>query len=151
MSGLLPGTRPLSANYGQDLENERPVEDPSRELGAENWNPAKADLAYCARMVPKYRGYVTNNGVTAVVTAVFGPENAVVGNVTATRTGAGIVTLVWSSTGVAAVECRVFPSHAATPSRGSVIAPTSNGCTIRTYDATSAGTLLDANFAFELY
>ena len=148
--GLLPASRPLSANYGEDLLNERPVEDPTRELDADNLNKMKADTAYTARLSAIYFMRITNGGA-AVVAAVRGPESAVPANVTATRTALGVVTLDWTATGITAADIAVTPRHATSSVRACVVGLTATGCTIKTYDATTASTAIDCDFAAWLH
>lgn len=92
MAGLLPGTRPLSENYGPDMVDEKPLENPELELPADNFNKLKADVAYAARMSALLRVKVTNSGTPAVA-AVMGPEGVVVGDVAVTDNGPGDTTV----------------------------------------------------------
>lgn len=115
MAGLLPGTRPLSANYGPDMVDDRPVEDPERELPAENFNAIKADASYAARMTPLLKIRVDNDGVAATVVGVTGPESVVPADVTVVRTGAGVVTIDWSATGVVGDDVVATTREAVTP------------------------------------
>jgi hypothetical protein len=50
MSGILPNARPKSADYGPDVRDDRPVENPELETSANDFNNLKADGAYAARM-----------------------------------------------------------------------------------------------------
>lgn len=104
MSGYLPGTRPDSATYADDFADEKPVEKPDTELPADVFNKMKADLAYCARTTSLLRIQITNDGVSATVAAVTGPEGVLTSNVVATRTATGRVSVDWSATGVSAVD-----------------------------------------------
>lgn len=109
MAGFLPGTRPLSANYGPDVVDDRPVEDPERELSADTHNKVKADVAYVARTAALLRVRVTESGGAYSVGSVAGPEGVLPGDVTVTKNGDGDVSVDISATGVTCTEARVQP------------------------------------------
>lgn len=147
MSGLLPATRPLSANYGPDLENDAPVEDPDREIDATNLNKMKADLAYVARTAPLLHVLVENSGAASVA-SVIGPEGVVVGNVTVNRSAAGKVDVDWTATGVSGTYFHVTaldPTEALCTAN--IAGRTSDACRVITG---KAGVLADCDFFLEI-
>lgn len=114
MSGFLPDTRPLGESYFPDLIDDRPLEDPERELPADGLNKLKADAAYAARMTPLLKVQVSNDGVTATVVSATGPEGVDTADVIVTRTGAGLFTANWSATGIAGTEVTGTGRHVST-------------------------------------
>lgn len=76
MSGFLPGTRPVSASYGQDVVDDDPKVTPDLETGAAEWNNLKADAAFCGQVVPKaiirVRGSDAGAFTSASFTSVYG-------------------------------------------------------------------------------
>lgn len=141
MAGFLPDTRPLSESYGPDVVDDRPLEDPERELAAENFNSIKADVAYAARMTPLLKIRVSNNG-TATVTDVVGPEGVTAADVTATRTALGNVTVDWSGTGVSGSDVFASARDATTYGVCFQRAVASTSVDITTFD----GSAFDGNF-----
>lgn len=89
---FLPQTRPASSSFGDDLENDKPVADPTKELDATNWNAVKEEVAQIASTTPLAVVRITNNGSTATVAKAMGLAAA---SITATRTGAGVVSVVF--------------------------------------------------------
>lgn len=144
MPGLLPATRPLSENYGPDVVDDRPMEDPERELEAANFNAIKSDVAYAARMTPLLKIQISNDGVTAAVVSVVGPEGVLAAQVTATRTGASLVTVDYSGTGVTGTEVTGAGRHASTPLVVMTTKPTA-GSVVYVSTVSSSGTP-DADF-----
>jgi len=148
--GLLPGTRPVSNNYGQDLENERPVEDPTRELDAADWNRLKGDLAYAARMTPLLKIRVANNG-TATVAEVIGPEGVTIGQVTATRDSLGVVTVDWTDTGVVGSDVHSSCRHATTAGVTFQRALSPTSVEVTTLGPANSPTFFDSDFTLWVF
>ncbi len=88
----LPAVRPASSDYGPDLSNARPVKNPVKELDAENWNQAKADIAQIASTIPRVVLRVANSGV-ATLAASYGLSAAQIAAVAVARLAPGIVTV----------------------------------------------------------
>lgn len=86
--GFLPTTRPLAANYGEDLINERPIRNPQLEASADDYNDVRHDTAYLGQVAALARIRITNDGATVAVGAAYGITS---GHVTLTRVGAGHV------------------------------------------------------------
>lgn len=101
--GHLP-TRPNSGTYADHFVDERPAERPDTELPAAVFNNVMDDLAWCARMTSLLKIRIANNGVSATVVEVSGPEGVQTSDVVATRTGAGEVTVNWTATGISATD-----------------------------------------------
>jgi len=95
--GLLPDTKPLASNYGEELENVAPVADPKREIGAEVLNPMRHDLAYVARM--SFRLAIVLSA-SAVVQAVYGPEGVAAAQIATVDNADGNHDIDWSATGI---------------------------------------------------
>lgn len=91
----LPATRPTADLYGPDLVNDRPVKLPTRELDADKWNLAKADLAYVAQVSALAKLYVpsgaTSIGAAGIVAWGTAPTSLV-------HNGAGDVTITYPTT-----------------------------------------------------
>lgn len=119
MSGYLPTTRPASSSYGSELENDFPVEDPTREVDATNWNKLKADAAYAARMSPLLILRISNDGATAAVAAWLGPEGFDIGgSITVNRTGTGIVEVDLTGAGFTPIFCEATAEATTGTKRG---------------------------------
>lgn len=106
----LPTTRPTSDTYGPDLTNDGHVVDRERELDADNWNKAKADIAAACEVAPLAIIRIANDGVTATVAA---QRPAALGTVTATRAGSGYVDVTFPG-GVTPLDAIVTVRGAAT-------------------------------------
>ena len=151
MAGLLPGTRPLSANFGPDMVDDKPVEDTDRELAAENFNALKADSSYAARMTPLLKVRVANDGVTATVEGVIGPESVVPANVTVVRTGVGVVTIDWSATGVVGDDVVATSRNGVTPGAVFVRVVGTTTAEVSIIGPVAAPALLDTAFTVWVY
>lgn len=149
MAGNLPNTRPVSANYGEDLENERPVEDPRREFDANSWNPLKSDVAYVARLSALLRIDVNFSAGAPVAAAVWGPEGAVVGQIAFTDHGTGDVTVDWTNTGVNGSGLVQAIRRVATDGTVRHLAPTATSVRVKLFDAVPAAE--DVSFSVLVY
>jgi hypothetical protein len=145
MAGLLPGTRPLAANYGPTLVDDKPVEDPERELGATQVNAMRDDVAYVARLSPLLKIQVSNNGVVTTVTSATGPEgDLILANITAVRTGVGLVTVDWSAaTSIAGTEVTGITRDPATPGALMTTAPAAGSTSVA---VVTGGGAIDCDF-----
>lgn len=123
MAGFLPGTRPLAENYGPPLVDDKPIEDPERELGATQINAMRDDVAYVARMSPLLVFLVSLAGV---VSEYRGPEGTTSADVTVTVGGMGgnEYTIDWSATGVSGVFALPIGYDSCSPFAGTQTATT---------------------------
>ena len=95
----LPNTRPSSDNFGEDLENDKPVADPGRELDATNWNGVKGEVAQIASTVPLAIVGIYNNGSSATVTIAMGMS---ADDISATLVSPGVVEVVFTGLAIQA-------------------------------------------------
>jgi hypothetical protein len=154
MPGKLPANRPVSLDYGKDVIDRTPVKDQDRQTGASTWNDLKADLAFVARMCPLARIKVTNNGTVAAVAAIAGAEGLATSAVTVSRTSQGLVTVDWTSTGIAAASAVPVARHASQQRLAGIYALTATGCTVFTESRVVSGgavELADSDFDLFLY
>ncbi len=128
--GFLPGARPVTASYGEDVQDEFPIEAPNLETSANDFNALRADVIFMGQVTPLAIVSVSNNGtVVAVLTA----SGVLASNVTVARTGAGVVTLDFTTAHI------TLNYGMANPNNGSLRSATfqvtgAQTATVRTYD-----------------
>lgn len=105
-SATLPGSRPSPGAYGPDLENDKPIQRPTRELDAGNWNKIAADVAQIASTVPL--AVVAVSGAGGLLSAL----GVLAGNVSVSRSSAGTYTVNFAAAGLAVTCVTVSASEA---------------------------------------
>lgn len=127
---FLPETRPSSSSFGDDLENDKPVSDPTKELDAGNWNALKDEVAQVAAVCPLAVVHVTNTGTPSIANVL----GVAADKVSVTKNGDGDITVTFdATTGIAIKAALVTVAAASTFSSVSFTAG-SNTARVYTYD-----------------
>lgn len=150
--GLLPTTRPATANYGPTMKDdplEVGVTEPDLETPAANWNALKDDVAFLGRVTSLCKIHVRGTdagGFTAnSYVALYG---IVIGNITLARSGAGVYTCtLGGSAGFTATSPVVHPVGGTGKRTANVVITSPTVLTIYTMDNLAA---FDSDFVLEV-
>lgn len=148
MAGFFPTTRTLAANYGQDLENERPIRNPALEFDAGDLNNLRHDVAALTQVAPRAMLMVTCSAGAAAKTRAYG---IAIAHFTVTYAALGKVTIdIAPAAGIAVSDATisVYRPIGSTAAFGSV--DVQSTLQVKTHTSAVAGDL-DASFVVSFF